>query len=123
MMTGHDLPDFLLNHIVDKISDTSNPSRIILYGSRARGEARPDSDIDLMVVVPDQFGPNRSRWQEVKRLRSAVDGIHPKVDIVVFSEDEFERFAGRSSHVVADAVQDGISVYTNTDGRLVRGAA
>ena len=46
--------DPLLGVIVDRLVETYRPVRVYLFGSAARGEAGPDSDYDLMVLVPDQ---------------------------------------------------------------------
>lgn len=59
-----DLPEAVLRRIVAE----ENPQRVILFGSRARGEARPDSDYDLMVVLDDNV-------PETQLRRSLVDGV------------------------------------------------
>jgi uncharacterized protein len=59
-----DLPEAVLRRIVAE----ENPQRVILFGSRARGEAGPDSDYDLMVVLDDDVPETRLR-------RSYVEGV------------------------------------------------
>ena len=60
--------------------------RIILYGSRARGTALPDSDFDLLVIETDPV----SKRAEMQRLRRAVHDLPYPVDVWVMEEQEFE---------------------------------
>src|SRR5713226_4946446 len=55
--------DLALQEIVQRIADVYRPLQIYLFGSRARGTADPDSDYDLLVVVPDDAPPERRRSQ------------------------------------------------------------
>jgi hypothetical protein len=58
-MTKRSVPRALLDPVVEYFG----PQRIILFGSRARGEAIRDSDIDLLVVVDDDTPPEKLTWQ------------------------------------------------------------
>src|SRR5215475_7978274 len=60
--------------------------RIILYGSRARGTALPDSDFDLLVIETDPV----SKRAEMQRLRRAMHDLPYLVDVWVMGEQEFE---------------------------------
>ena len=53
--------DERLGELKEILVDAAAPRQIILFGSRARGDARPDSDLDLVVVEDELFGPGRSR--------------------------------------------------------------
>jgi predicted nucleotidyltransferase len=59
-------------------------SRVILFGSHARGEARPDSDVDLLVVEPHV----QDAVAEMVRLRAAVGRIGTPVDVIVTTHEE-----------------------------------
>lgn len=85
------------------------PSRVIVFGSYARGDADEGSDLDLMVVereVP-------SKGEEMLRLNRAIGWVGKGVDVLVYSEDEFERrsqipgtapyWASREGKVMYDA--------------------
>ncbi|MCL6614251.1 MAG: nucleotidyltransferase domain-containing protein [Firmicutes bacterium] len=88
-----------------------NPEAIILFGSHATGHARPDSDVDLLVVEAEPFGPNRNRRREMARLWRALAGFAVAKDILVYSRDEVERWRGARNHVIARALKEGRFLY------------
>ena len=55
------IDDHLLARMVRIIVDQVNPEHVILFGSRARGDHRDNSDVDLIVIEAEPFGPGRSR--------------------------------------------------------------
>lgn len=89
------------------IVETAHPERIILFGSHARGEARADSDVDLLVIEAEPFGPQRSRFQEIARLERAMGTIPVATDILVYSLEEVERLKSSTNHVVGRALREG----------------
>jgi predicted nucleotidyltransferase len=79
--------DTRLAEIVRRLVDAYRPERIYLFGSRTRGEAGPDSDYDLLVVVPDEAPPER------KRSRLAYQtlwGTGVAADVLVCTHSYFE---------------------------------
>lgn len=76
-----------LPEITRRILAVSSPQKIILFGSYARGDYGPDSDLDLMVVM-DQVDSPRS---ESVRLRRALRGLLAPVDIIVATPEQLER--------------------------------
>ena len=77
-----------LNDIVSRLVEAYDPERIYLFGSHARGEAGPDSDYDLLVIVRDDAPP------EQRRSRLAYEvlrGTGVAVDVIVWARDYFER--------------------------------
>ena len=78
----------LLDRIVRTIVERFDPKRIILFGSRARGEADPESDIDLFIEMASAKRPPE-RIMEV----SSAFGLHEwPMDIFVYTPEEMERF-------------------------------
>ncbi|MBN1167768.1 MAG: nucleotidyltransferase domain-containing protein [Methanospirillaceae archaeon] len=69
-----------------KILQVANPSRIILFGSYARGDATEDSDLDLLVIVKNTEG----RGRQMVTYRNAIGRVYPGigVDVLVYGEDE-----------------------------------
>jgi addiction module HigA family antidote len=97
----------MLDEIVARIVEAVDPDRIVLFGSAARGEAGPSSDVDLLVVDREPFGPGRSRRGRLRRIREALAGSGVAKDILLFSADEIERWRHSPNHVVARALQQG----------------
>ena len=97
----------LLQQMVEMIVREVAPETIILFGSRARGEARPDSDVDLLVVESAPFSPQRSRRKEAARLYMALRGLAVSKDILLYSRDEFDHWKNSLNHVVGRACREG----------------
>ena len=103
----------VLRRMVDIIVREADPEAIILFGSRARGEAGPDSDVDLLIIEREPFGPGRSRIQEAARLYHALRYMPASKDLLVYSREEFDRWKEALNHVVANAAQEGRLLYGN----------
>jgi len=99
----------LLHEIVDALRAAGQPQRVILFGSRARGDARPDSDFDLLIVQPAQAG--KSRWQELRCLRQALRRFPIAKDLLLFRPAEFEYWRESLNHVVGRALREGRLLY------------
>jgi predicted nucleotidyltransferase len=78
-------------------------SKVILFGSHTRGEERPDSDVDFLVIEPLV----KDRLKEWGRLRQALGDIHLPMDIVVLDEALAERRAKVPGTMVYHALRDG----------------
>jgi predicted nucleotidyltransferase len=85
------------------------PLRLVLLGSRARGEARPDSDLDLLVVIPQPSLTPLDRQVALKALRSALRPLRLPVgvDLVVVGLEDARTLADSRWHVVARALREG----------------
>jgi predicted nucleotidyltransferase len=103
--------EVLLRQMVSIIVSEVSPETIILFGSRARGDARPDSDVDLLVVESEPFSPQRSRRKQSARLYMALRGMSVSKDILLYSSEEFERYKNLSNHVVGRAYREGRQLY------------
>lgn len=99
--------DSLIREMVDTIVREANPDTVILFGSRARGDARADSDVDLLIVEREPFSPQRSRRQETARLYLALRKLAVPKDLLLYSRDEFERFKDSAHHIVGRAQREG----------------
>jgi HEPN domain-containing protein len=109
---GKTVPPELLEPVVEYFK----PQRVILFGSRARGEATRDSDIDLLVVVDDDTPPEKLTWQagyEAHRSRRAAD-------VFPMRAETFERDRGIANTLAAEADADGIVVYGSPKGPCMK---
>lgn len=86
-----------------------SPRRLVLFGSRGRGDARPDSDIDLLVVMPQPTLTPIERQCALRSLRAALRPLPLRVavDLVVVGEQDARDLAGSRWHVVARALREG----------------
>lgn len=97
----------LLHQLVETIVREVSPEAIILFGSRARGDVRADSDVDLLVVETEPFSPQRSRRKESARLYMALRGLAISKDILLYGREEFDHWKNSLNHVVGRAHREG----------------
>jgi HEPN domain-containing protein len=102
--------------LLDRIVAHFHPQRVILFGSRARGEARRDSDIDLLVIVDNDTSEDKLTWRagyEAHRTSHAAD-------VFPMRADDFERDRAIVNTLAAEATADGIVVYGSPEGFLMK---
>jgi len=96
-----------LNEIVDRIVEVARPTRVILFGSHARGDADMDSDIDLLVVVQE----TESRRELAVRVLEALMDLTVDVDVVVATERIMERYGNIPGAIYEVAGSEGTVLY------------
>lgn len=108
MATTHDLKT--AERIRDRILKAAGASveRIVFYGSRVTGSARPASDFDVLVVLDD---PVTDWAKESMRLADLFNGFERAVDVQVFGETEFEECRPVAGTVAYSADRHGIVLY------------
>ncbi len=106
-----EVTDDLLDSMVRVIVDAVDPEQVILFGSHARGDARRDSDVDLIVIEAEPFEAGRNRHDEMVRLGRALTGFRVPKDVLVFSRDEVEYWRDSINHVLARALREGRLLY------------
>jgi predicted nucleotidyltransferase len=99
--------DAMLDTMIHRLVDAFGPARIYLFGSRSRGDDRPDSDYDLLVVVDEC--PDRRR--AAVAMRDALRDLSAGKDIIVVTEAEL---AGSPGLLVSAAQREGTAVYERT---------
>lgn len=96
-----------LNEIISRIVEVAKPDKIILFGSAARGEMGPNSDVDLLVVKGGDF--HRGRLTE--EIYMNLFGIGQAVDIIVVTPEDIERYKNSFAVVIYPALKEGKIVY------------
>jgi len=99
--------DQRVREVVGRIVAEFSPSMVLLFGSRARGESRPDSDVDLIVVWRDE-NPPRGRSAAV---RLALGRVGFPMDLAVVTPSEFARFKEWRGHVFHSAAREGVVLH------------
>ena len=97
----------VLDTLVRRIAERFSPDKIILFGSGARGDAGPDSDIDLLVLFSEVDDPNK---RAAELYASLVDFPRP-MDIVVSTSSRFERYRNVVNTVYWPASREGKVLY------------
>ncbi len=104
---NRDQLDELLEEIVRRILAVGDPEQIVLFGSYARGEAGPDSDLDVLVVEADVRAPRR----ESVRLRRALRGLLVPIDVVVVTSQQVNRHRDTIGLIYGPALSEGRVLY------------
>jgi predicted nucleotidyltransferase len=92
-----------IRQAVDRLVAAANPSKVILFGSYARGDATEDSDLDIMVIEREL--PNK--FEEMIRLRQALRPLHIPVDVLVFSQDYVDEWGHLPGSTLYWALKEG----------------
>jgi predicted nucleotidyltransferase len=96
-----------LPEITRRIVEVSNPDQIILFGSYARGDFGPDSDLDLL-IIKDQVSAPR---EEAAKIYRALSYMLISVDVVVVSQAYVQRYKDIIGTVVRPALREGKVIY------------
>jgi predicted nucleotidyltransferase len=96
-----------LDTAVRRIVEQFHPQRIILFGSRATGQSGPDSDADLLVVMP----VSGSKRKAAVQIDLALTGIDLPIDILVVTPEDLEGQRECIGSIIGTALREGKVVY------------
>lgn len=96
--------DPTLAELLRRLEAAYRPQRVYLFGSRARGEAGPDSDYDLLLVVPDDAPPERRR---ARLAYEVLRGTGVAADVVVWTRSDFDERLEVVTSLPATVVREG----------------
>ena len=101
----------ILNQIVESLK-AADPYKIILFGSYAKGTATKDSDIDLMVILDNDFVSSNSREKSNRNcaVLNLVDHICP-MDLFIYSKAEYKKRKKRGSFLIYEIERTGKTIY------------
>jgi predicted nucleotidyltransferase len=97
----------LLAEIVQRIRAAGSPQQIVLFGSHATGRARPDSDLDLLIVEDSDLPRHR---RAPKYLRALV-GVFPAKDVIVWTPAEIASWAEVPHAFISAILREGVTLY------------
>ena len=96
-----------IQKMVELIVERFHPEKVILFGSHARGEAGPDSDVDLLVVMPVRG----SRREKAVQIGVALQDIRVAKDIIVTTPENFEWRKEIPGTIERPADREGMVLY------------
>ena len=99
--------DDMVRDIVRRIVDTAHPQKVILFGSQARGDARPGSDFDVLVIKDS----DELRHRRSVPLYVALADLPVEVEVMVYTPEEVEEWSEVPQAFVTTAVREGTTVY------------
>jgi predicted nucleotidyltransferase len=98
-----------LSEAVDRIVRKFHPIRIILFGSWARGSAREDSDLDLLVVLPEVEHKRKAAIQ----IGNSLSNLPIGKDIIVTTPEDIEKYGKTVGDILLPALEEGKVIYEN----------
>ncbi len=93
--------------IIRRVVETAQPEKIILFGSAARGDMGPNSDVDLLIIKEEADALNL-----MARIYRKLHGVGAAVDAIVVSPEDVERFKDSHALIIKPALREGRVVYS-----------
>jgi len=97
----------ILEEIIQRVVEIAHPQRIILFGSAAREEMGPHSDVDLLVVKSGEFDQSRL----VGDIYMNLHGVGQAVDVILVTPEQVERYRNMHCLIIAPALREGKEIY------------
>jgi uncharacterized protein len=96
----------ILDDIIRRIVEVAHPEKIILFGSAARGEMGPNSDVDLLIIKE-----GADALDLMAQIYRNLHGAGAAVDAIVVTPEDVERFKDSHALVIKPALREGRVVY------------
>lgn len=106
------LDESAIGTAIRRIVERFDPDEVILFGSRARGDAREDSDYDLLIVGPS----DEPRGRRIGDVYAALLGVGIPIDVLWWTRDEIEEWRDVRSHFINRALRDKKVLYAKDAG-------
>jgi len=106
-MEARKVDENLLNDVVQRILSVTQPDKIILFGSYARGDAKEDSDLDILIIQSS----NLPRCDRSIPIRIILSDIPISKDIIVYTPEEVEEWKTASMSFIVAALREGKILY------------
>jgi predicted nucleotidyltransferase len=105
------IPQKAIDEVVRTIAKKFKPQKIILFGSYARGNPRPESDVDLLVVMDTHLKESQQSL-EIRRHLGVMFGL----DLVVYTPKRLKERVEMGDWFLRDVLKEGIVVYESRNG-------
>ena len=102
----HPAPE-LIDDLIHRIVAVASPLRVVLFGSAAWGDMHPDSDLDVLVVVPE----GTPRRRTAQRIYRRMIGFPTAVDVIVATEGDLHKHRENFSLIYYPAIREGKEIY------------
>ena len=99
--------DSPLEKAIEIIVQVADPDKIILFGSRARGDNKKDSDYDICVIKRDV----EHRRKLAQKLYRSLYGVRIPIDIIVETPENFDELKDDQFLVYRQIAKDGVTIY------------
>jgi predicted nucleotidyltransferase len=106
-----------LDELITRIVEAVHPLKIILFGSAARGEMGPESDVDLLAVMPE--GTHRLHTAQFVRRYLFDFSLPFSVDVIVATPGQIERYRDDIGFIYYRALREGTELYAARGGTAV----
>jgi predicted nucleotidyltransferase len=100
-----------LDKIVDTLANTGIVSRVFLFGSYAKGEETPDSDIDLCVLTPIKDEGSRLTETSIDFRVKLLNVQNSALDLLTYNQDDFLARAARPRSIQREIMEHGVVLY------------
>ena len=100
----------IYNKIRQTVQSCLPGSRVLLFGSRARGEQDRHSDYDLLVITPTTFTPQEKIHWSTQLDQAIVRAIKAPVDLLLNSEEEIRQKQDLPGHIIRSAIREGVTL-------------
>ena len=97
----------LIADVVTRIRQAGDPLKIVLFGSHARENAGPESDLDLLIVEESDL----PRHRRAPRYLRALVGVFPAKDVIVWTPAEIAAWKGLPNSFIATVLREGVTLY------------
>jgi uncharacterized protein len=102
----------ITEELAHRIIEAVDPLKIILFGSRARGDARPDSDFDILVIQES----SKPRHRRSALLYTVLADLPMEVEIMVYTPQEVLQWSAVPEAFITTAVREGQVLYERSNG-------
>jgi predicted nucleotidyltransferase len=100
-------PIAIESQIIERVLAVGQPERIVLFGSRARGESRSTSDFDLFIIGPS----DKPRYARAGVYYRSLATLPAEVDVMVYTPKEVEEWKNVPEAFVTTALREGVVLY------------